>query len=111
MDRFQGQAAEVPVVICGGQKLFFPAIRETASSRMSWEFNEGIEQQEIRAVIFVGAGRPGSSRRDTPRPRGFRALVVETTTNWRLGGFQFPKIENYLDFRTRISGQELAGRA
>jgi len=104
MDRFQVTAAEVPVVICGGKTVLRnPTNRQVADCL---GFNEGIDQQEMRDVIIVGAGPSGLRRRYTPRPRAPSARGRNERT-WRPGGFQF-KNREYLGFPTGISGQELA---
>src|SRR5260370_9254110 len=59
LDRFQVTAAEVPVVICGGKTVLRnPTNRQVADCL---GFNEGIDQQEMRDVIIVGAGPSGLS--------------------------------------------------
>src|SRR5712671_2859184 len=76
LDRFQVTAAEVPVVICGGKTVLRnPTNRQVADCL---GFNEGIDQQEMRDVIIVGAGPSGLSSAVYAASEGLRALVVET---------------------------------
>src|SRR6202043_291120 len=84
-----------------------PTNRQVADSL---GFNEGIDQQEMRDVIIVGAGPSGLSSAVYAASEGLRALVVETNAPGGQAGSS-SKIENYLGFPTGISGQELAGRA
>jgi thioredoxin reductase (NADPH) len=108
LDRFQVTAAEVPVVICGGKTVLRnPTNRQVADCL---GFNEGIDQQEMRDVIIVGAGPSGLSSAVYAASEGLRVLVVETNAPGGQAGSS-SKIENYLGFPTGISGQELAGRA
>src|ERR1700752_1417995 len=108
LDRFQVTAAEVPVVICQGKTVLRnPTNRQVADCL---GFNEGIDQQEMRDVIIVGAGPSGLSSAVYAASEGLRALVVETNAPGGQAGSS-SKIENYLGFPTGISGQELAGRA
>src|SRR6201984_1075571 len=108
LDRFQVTAAEVPVVICGGKTVLRnPTNRQVADCL---GFNEGIDQQEMRDVIIVGAGPSGLSSAVYAASEGLRALVLETHAPGGQAGSS-SKIENYLGFPTGISGQELAGRA
>src|ERR1700730_13842551 len=108
LDRFRVTAAEVPVVICRGKTVLRnPTNRQVADCL---GFNEGIDQQEMRDVIIVGAGPSGLSSAVYAASEGLRALVVETNAPGGQAGSS-SKIENYLGFPTGISGQELAGRA
>lgn len=108
LDRFQVTAAEVPVVICRGKTVLRnPTNRQVADCL---GFNEGIDQQEMRDVIIVGAGPSGLSSAVYAASEGLRVLVVETNAPGGQAGSS-SKIENYLGFPTGISGQELAGRA
>src|SRR6202030_1101257 len=108
LHRFHVTAAEVPVVICRGKTVLRnPPNRQVADCL---GFNEGIDQQEMRDVIIVGAGPSGLSSAVYAASEGLRALVVETNAPGGQAGSS-SKIENYLGFPTGISGQELAGRA
>src|ERR1700733_3553684 len=108
LDRFQVTAAEVPVVICQGKTVLRnPTNRQVADCL---GFNEGIDQQEMRDVIIVGAGPSGLSSAVYAASEGLRALVVETNAPGGQAGSS-SKIENYLGFPTGISGQELATSA
>ena len=108
LDRFQVTAAEIPVIICRGKTVLRnPTNRQVADCL---GFNEGIDQQEMRDVIIVGAGPSGLSSAVYAASEGLKALVVETNAPGGQAGSS-SKIENYLGFPTGISGQELAGRA
>ena len=96
LDRFQVTAAEVPVVICGGKTVLRnPTNRQVADCL---GFNEGIDQQEMRDVIIVGAGPSGLSSAVYAASEGLRALVVETNAPGGQAGSS-SKIENCWDFR------------
>jgi thioredoxin reductase (NADPH) len=108
LDRFQVDAADVPVVICRGQLV----LRNPTNGEIAdcLGFNEPIDETRIRDVVIVGAGPAGLAAAVYAASEGLDALVVESNSP---GGqaASSSRIENYLGFPTGISGQELAGRA
>jgi thioredoxin reductase (NADPH) len=108
LDRFQVDAADVPVVICRGQLV----LRDPTNGEIAdcLGFNEPIDETRIRDVVIVGAGPAGLAAAVYAASEGLDALVVESNSP---GGqaASSSRIENYLGFPTGISGQELAGRA
>jgi thioredoxin reductase (NADPH) len=108
LDRFQVNPADIPVVICRGEKVLKnPSNLEIADCL---GFNAAIDAVHVRDVIIVGAGPSGLAAAVYAASEGLDVLVLEANSP---GGqaASSSKIENYLGFPTGISGQELAGRA
>lgn len=108
LDRFHVTVDDIPVLICRGRDV----LRNPANSEVAdcLGFNEGIQQDQVRDVIVVGAGPSGLAAAVYAASEGLDVLVIETNAPGGQAGSS-SKIENYLGFPTGISGQELAGRA
>jgi thioredoxin reductase (NADPH) len=108
LDHFHVAVADVPVVICRGEKVLRnPSNHEIADCL---GFNEAIDQEHVRDVVIVGAGPSGLAAALYGASEGLDVLVLESNAPGGQAGSS-SKIENYLGFPTGISGQELAGRA
>jgi thioredoxin reductase (NADPH) len=108
LDQFQVTASEAPVLICRGQSVLRNPTNQQVADCLG--FNEGIDVTQVRDVIIVGGGPAGLAAAVYAASEGLNVLVVETNAPGGQAGSS-SKIENYLGFRTGISGQELAGRA
>ncbi|HEX6494823.1 MAG TPA: FAD-dependent oxidoreductase [Acidobacteriaceae bacterium] len=108
LDRFQVTVNDIPVLICRGRDV----LRNPTNAQVAdcLGFNEGIQQDQLRDVIVVGAGPSGLSAAVYAASEGLDVLVIENNAPGGQAGSS-SKIENYLGFPTGISGQELAGRA
>jgi thioredoxin reductase (NADPH) len=108
LDRFQVSAADVPVVICRGEKVLRNPTNEEIADCIG--FNEAIDETRIRDVVIVGAGPAGLGAAVYAASEGLDVLVLES---YSPGGqaASSSRIENYLGFPSGISGQELAARA
>jgi thioredoxin reductase (NADPH) len=108
LDRFQVDAADIPVVICRGQLV----LRNPTNGEIAdcLGFNEPIDETRVRDVVIIGAGPAGLAAAVYAASEGLDALVIESNSP---GGqaASSSRIENYLGFPTGISGQDLAGRA
>lgn len=108
LDRFSVQPEEVPVIICtGGHVLRNPTVPILAD-RLGMNF--GIDEEQVRDLIIVGAGPSGLAAAVYAGSEGLDALVIETAAPGGQAGSS-SKIENYLGFPTGISGEELSRRA
>jgi thioredoxin reductase (NADPH) len=108
LDRFGVDAAELPVLICRGEKVLKnPANHEIADCL---GFNGGIDHAHQRDVVIVGAGPAGLAAAVYAASEGLDTLVLESSSPGGQAGSS-SRIENYLGFPTGISGQELAERA
>jgi thioredoxin reductase (NADPH) len=108
LDRFRVDAAELPVLICRGEKVLKnPSNQEIAECL---GFNGRIDQSHQRDVVIVGAGPAGLAAAVYAASEGLDALIVEASSPGGQAGSS-SRIENYLGFPTGISGQALAGRA
>ena len=108
LDRFQINAADVPVVICRGDVVLRNPTNQQIAHCLG--FNEAIDQTHIHDVVIVGAGPAGLAAAVYGASEGLDVLVLETSAPGGQAGSS-SKIENYLGFPTGISGQALAGRA
>jgi thioredoxin reductase (NADPH) len=108
LDRFHVNAADVPVVICGGEMVLRSPSNQQIADCLG--FNEAIDQTQIRDVVIVGGGPAGLAAAVYAASEGLGVLVLETNAPGGQAGSS-SKIENYLGFPTGISGQALAGRA
>lgn len=108
LDRFHVTVDDIPVLICRGRDV----LRNPNNAQIAdcLGFNEGIQQDQVRDVIVVGAGPSGLAAAVYAASEGLDVLVIETNAPGGQAGSS-SKIENYLGFPTGISGQELAGRA
>lgn len=108
MKAFQIAAADIPVLICRGQKVLRnPTNREVADCL---GFNEAVNQTQVRDLVVIGAGPAGLASAVYGASEGLDVLMVETNAPGGQAGSS-SRIENYLGFPTGVSGQELAGRA
>lgn len=108
LDRFQLDAAELPVMICRGGVVVKNPSNDVIAERLG--FNARIDRAHVRDVVIVGAGPAGLAAAVCAASEGLDALVVEAEAP---GGqaASSSKIENYLGFPTGISGQDLAAGA
>ncbi len=108
MKAFRIAAADIPVLICRGQKVLRnPTNREVADCL---GFNEAVNQTQVRDLVVIGAGPAGLASAVYGASEGLDVLMVETNAPGGQAGSS-SRIENYLGFPTGVSGQELAGRA
>jgi thioredoxin reductase (NADPH) len=107
LDRFQVNAADVPVVICHGTVLRNPSIQKVADCL---GFNGSVANTRVRDLIIVGAGPAGLAAAVYAASEGLNVLMIETHSPGGQAGSS-SKIENYLGFPTGVSGMELATRA
>jgi thioredoxin reductase (NADPH) len=108
LDRFHVSVADVPVVICRGERVLKnPSNEEVADCfGLSRDFDAAV----LRDLVVVGAGPAGLAAAVYGASEGLDVLVLENTAPGGQAGTS-SKIENYLGFPTGISGQALAGRA
>jgi thioredoxin reductase (NADPH) len=107
LESFRVNSADVPVVICRGQRLSKPTNEQIADCL---GFNAAIDRAHVRDVVVVGGGPAGLAAAVYGASEGLDVLVVEANVPGGQAGSS-SKIENYLGFPTGISGQELADRA
>ena len=108
LDQFGIKLADIPVVICRGEKVLKnPTNAEAAEC---FGLNAGIDEQSVYDVLVVGAGPSGLAAAVYGASEGLSVLVIETSAPGGQAGSS-SRIENYLGFPTGISGQDLAGRA
>ena len=108
LDRFHVGVADIPVVICRGEKVLKnPSNEEVAEC---FGLSLAIDPEALRDLVVVGAGPGGLAAAVYAASEGLDVLVLETSAPGGQAG-QSSKIENYLGFPTGISGQALAGRA
>ena len=108
LERFQVQAADVPVVLCRGAVVLKNPSNEEVAACLG--MNQQIDDDRIRDLIVVGAGPAGLAAAVYGASEGLDVLVLETGTPGGQAGSS-SKIENYLGFPTGISGLALAARA
>ena len=108
LDGFKVSIADLPVLICRGQKVLRnPSNAEVAECL---GFNRAIDPEAKHDVVIVGAGPAGLAAAVYAASEGLDVLVLEATAPGGQAGSS-SKIENYLGFPTGISGQALAQRA
>jgi thioredoxin reductase (NADPH) len=108
LDQFHVNAADVPVVICGGDVVLRnPSTQQIADCL---GFNEAIDQTHMSDLVIVGAGPAGLAAAVYGASEGLDVLVLESGAPGGQAGSS-SRIENYLGFPTGISGLELTGRA
>ena len=108
LDRFHVDPADIPVVICRGEKVLKNPTNQEIADCLG--FNERIDRLRLRDVVIVGAGPAGLAAAVYAASEGLDALVIEASSPGGQAGSS-SRIENYLGFPTGISGQELASRA
>jgi len=108
LDRFEVGIADVPVLICRGEKVLRNPSNQQIAECLG--FNDAIDELHLRDVVIVGAGPAGLAAAVYGASEGLNVLVLELNAP---GGqaASSSKIENYLGFPTGISGQDLAVRA
>jgi thioredoxin reductase (NADPH) len=108
LDRFHVGVADVPVVICRGERVLKNPTNEEVADCFGWSHT--MNPETIRDLVVVGAGPSGLAAAVYGASEGLDVLVLETSAPGGQAGSS-SKIENYLGFPTGISGQALAGRA
>jgi thioredoxin reductase (NADPH) len=109
LDRFHVGVADIPVVVCRGEKVLKNPSNEAVAD--CFELNvSSYKHKEIRDLVVVGAGLGGLAAAVYGASEGLDVLVLETDAPGGQAGTS-SKIENYLGFPTGISGQDLAVRA
>lgn len=108
LDRFKVGESDIPFLVCSGAHILrSPTNHEIAE----WlEFNETIDETQIRDVVIVGAGPAGLAAAVYGASEGLDVMVIETKAPGGQSGSS-SKIENYLGFPTGISGLALSARA
>lgn len=108
LERFSIDPRDLPVVICNGiAVLRNPSTFELASCL---GLNDGIEGNELRQLIIIGAGPAGLATAVYAASEGLQPLLIEGHAPGGQAGAS-SKIENYLGFPTGISGSQLASNA
>ena len=108
LDRFRVSAADVPVLICGGDRVLRNPSNQQIAACLG--FNDAIDQTHLRDLVIVGAGPAGLAAAVYGASEGLDVLVLEANAPGGQAGSS-SRIENYLGFPTGISGLELTGRA
>ncbi len=107
-DRFGIGVADVPVVICRGERVLKnPGNLEVAEC---FGFNPAIDEVAIHDLVVIGAGPAGLSAAVYAASEGLDVLILESSAPGGQAGSS-SRIENYLGFPMGISGSELTGRA
>jgi thioredoxin reductase (NADPH) len=108
LDHFQVTAADVPVVICGGDAV----LRNPSNAQIAecLGFNDAVDQSRVNDLVIVGAGPAGLAAAVYGASEGLDVLVLESGSPGGQAGSS-SRIENYLGFPTGISGLDLTGRA
>jgi thioredoxin reductase (NADPH) len=108
LDQFHVSAADVPVLICGGNAV----LRNPSNAEIAecLGFNDAIDQTRVSDLLIVGAGPAGLAAAVYGASEGLDVLVLESGSPGGQAGSS-SRIENYLGFPTGISGLELTGRA
>ena len=108
LDQFHVSASDVPVVICGGDRVLRnPSNRQIAECL---GFNESVDPTTVRDLVIVGGGPAGLGAAVYGASEGLEVLVVESNAPGGQAGSS-SRIENYLGFPAGISGLELTARA
>jgi thioredoxin reductase (NADPH) len=108
LDHFHVTAADVPVVICGGDAV----LRNPSNAQIAecLGFNDAVDQSRMNDLVIVGAGPAGLAAAVYGASEGLDVLVLESGSPGGQAGSS-SRIENYLGFPTGISGLDLTGRA
>ena len=108
LDEFAVGIADVPVVICRGQRVLKnPSNAEVAECL---GYTAALDANRVHDVVVVGAGPAGLAAAVYGASEGLDVLVLESSAPGGQAGAS-SKIENYLGFPTGISGLALASRA
>src|SRR2546427_3291779 len=108
LDHLHVSVAETPVVICRGETVLRnPTNRDIANCL---GFNEAVDETRVRDLVVVGAWPAGLAAAVYGASEGLDVLLLETYSPGGQAGSS-SRIQNYLGFTTRNSGNELAGRA
>jgi len=108
LDRFHVKSADIPVLICRGDRILRNPGNDAIAECLG--FNAGIDREHVRDVVVVGAGPAGLAAAVYGASEGLDVLVVESTAPGGQAGSS-SRIENYLGFPMGVSGQDLTGRA
>ena len=108
LDRFHVAITDLPVLICRRVVVLRNPSNEEITDCLG--FNEGIDREQVRDMIVVGAGPAGLAAAVYGASEGLDVLVIESNAPGGQAGAS-SKIENYLGFPTGISGQDLAANA
>jgi thioredoxin reductase (NADPH) len=108
LDRFGVSAADVPVLICGGDRVLRNPSNQQIAGCLG--FNDAIDRTHLRDLVIIGAGPAGLAAAVYGASEGLDVLVLEANAPGGQAGSS-SRIENYLGFPTGISGLELTGRA
>jgi thioredoxin reductase (NADPH) len=108
LDRFHLTHADVPVLICRGERV----LRNPTDAQIAecLGLNEPIVNDHTLDVAVIGAGPAGLSAAVYAASEGLDVLLIEARAPGGQAGSS-SRIENYLGFPTGISGEALAGRA
>jgi thioredoxin reductase (NADPH) len=107
LDRFHVSVADVPVIVCGGDRVLRNPSNEALADCLGW--TTSIDEVRVRDLVVVGAGPAGLAAAVMAASEGLDTLVIEGNAPGGQAGSS-SKIENYLGFPTGISGEALAGR-
>ena len=108
LDQFHVSAADVPVLIGGGDAVLRNPSNEQIAECLG--FNDAIDQTRVSDLVIVGAGPAGLAAAVYGASEGLDVLVLESSSPGGQAGSS-SRIENYLGFPTGISGLDLMGRA
>jgi thioredoxin reductase (NADPH) len=108
LDRFQVSAADIPVLICQGNRVLRDPSNQEIAACLG--FNAAIDRTQLRDVVIVGAGPAGLAAAVYAASEGLDALVLESNAPGGQAGSS-SRIENYLGFPAGISGDDLAAAA
>ncbi|HMG20376.1 MAG TPA: FAD-dependent oxidoreductase [Kofleriaceae bacterium] len=108
LDQFGVGVADVPVVICRGQRV----LKDPGNAELAdcLGYTTALDATKLRDVVVIGAGPAGLAAAVYGASEGLDVLVLESVAPGGQAGTS-SKIENYLGFPTGISGQALAARA
>jgi thioredoxin reductase (NADPH) len=108
LDRFQVEAADIPIVICRGQTVLRNPTDVQVAECLG--FNEVIDQDHVNDMVIVGAGPAGLAAAVYGASEGLDVVVLESSVPGGQAGSS-SRIENYLGFPAGVSGLDLTGRA
>jgi thioredoxin reductase (NADPH) len=108
LDQFGVGVADVPVVICRGQRVLKNPSNEAVADCLGYKIV--LDATRVRDVVVLGAGPAGLAAAVYGASEGLDVLVIESDAPGGQAGSS-SRIENYLGFPTGISGQALAARA
>jgi len=108
LDDFHVALADVPVLICRGQRVLKNPTNAEVADCLG--FNAALEPHAVLDLVICGAGPGGLAAAVYAASEGLDVLVIEPSAPGGQAGSS-SKIENYLGFPTGISGQALSARA